>query len=240
VSEDYPDMIAIKNLHKRYGDRVAVQDISFEARDGEITGLLGANGAGKTTTLRIIAGLLKPGAGSVRVDGPLDSMGALLDHTGLYSRLTARENIAYFGRLRGVTALGEQVHRMIEELGLDAIADRRAGDLSAGERLKVALGRALVHSPRNLLLDEPTNGLDIPTVRSLRDLLRQMRARGRCMLFSSHVLEEVQALCDRIVVIARGAVVANGSPEQLCREAGCGSLEEAYLRFAGPGEAAVC
>jgi len=233
-------MIATKNLHKSYGDRIAVNDISFQACDGQITGLLGANGAGKTTTLRIIAGLLTPERGSVCVDGGVNSLGALLDHTGLYSRLTARENIAYFGRLRGLAGLDEHVRDVIERLGLGEIADRRVGGLSTGERLRVALARALVHSPRNLLLDEPTNGLDIPSLRSLRDLLRRMRASGHCILFSSHVLQEVQALCDRIVVIAHGVVVAEGSPGQLCRDVGCASLEEAYLRLGGTREAVVC
>jgi len=233
-------MIAIENLHKRYGESMAVDGLSFEARDGEITGLLGANGAGKTTTLRIIAGVLAPEAGTVRITGGPDSLGALLDHTGLYGRLTARENIEYFGRLRGLSSLHERVDEAIERLGLSAIADRRVGGFSMGERMKVALGRALVHGPRNLLLDEPTNGLDIPTVRSLRDLLRRLRDRGHTIIFSSHVLDEVQSLCDRLVVIARGAVAADGTLEQLCCQTCCASLEDAYLQLAGALEATAC
>jgi sodium transport system ATP-binding protein len=231
-------MIAIENLHKRYGESIAVDGLSFEARDGEITGLLGANGAGKTTTLRIVAGVLTPESGTVRITG--GSLGALLDHTGLYGRLTARENIEYFGRLHGLPSLHERVDEVIGRLGLSAIADRRVGGFSMGERMKVALGRALVHGPRNLLLDEPTNGLDIPTVRSLRDLLRWLRDRGHAIIFSSHVLDEVQSLCDRIVVIARGAVAADGSPDQLCRQTRCGSLEDAYLQLVGAREATAC
>jgi len=183
-------MIAIEKLHKRCGESTAVDGLSFEARDGEITGLLGANGAGKTTTLRIIAGVLAPEGGSVRITGGPDSVGALLDHTGLYGRLTARENIEYFGRLRRLSSLDERVDEVIERLALRAIADHRVGGFSMGERMKVALGRALIHGPRNLLLDEPTNGLDIPTVRSLRDLLRRLRDRGHAIIFSSHVLDE--------------------------------------------------
>jgi len=233
-------MIAIEHLHKHFGGCIAVNDISFTARDGEITGLLGANGAGKTTTLRIIAGLLTPQAGVVHIDGGLDALGALLDHTGLYGRLTVRENIAYFGRLRGLPSLDGRVDAIIGRLDLGAIASRRVGGFSTGERLKVALGRAMVHAPRHLLLDEPTNGLDIPSVRSLRSLLRRMRDRGHCILFSSHVLEEVQALCDRIVVIAHGEVAAEGTPGELLRETGCASLEDAYLRLAGRPEVSVC
>jgi sodium transport system ATP-binding protein len=238
-------MIAIRNLHKRYGESVAVDGLSFEARDGEITGLLGANGAGKTTTLRMIAGVSTPQAGTIHVTGGRDTLGALLDHNGLYGRLTARENIEYFGQLRGVRNLARRLDEVIGQLGLPTIADRRVSGLSMGERMKVALGRALVHAPRNLLLDEPTNGLDIPTVRSLRDLLRRLRNDGHAIIFSTHVLDEVQALCDRIVVIARGAVVADGTPDQLRRQTGCASLEDAYLRLAGahltdPREAMPC
>ena len=233
-------MIAIESLHKRYGDSVAVSGLSFEARDGEITGLVGANGAGKTTTLRIIAGVLAPEAGTVRITGGPGSLGALLDHTGLYDRLTAYENIEYFGRLRGLSSLDERVREVIGQLGLRAIAGRQVRGFSMGERMKVALGRALVHGPRNLLLDEPTNGLDIPTVRALRDLLRRLRDQGHAIIFSSHVLDEVQSLCDRLVVIARGAVAADGTSEQLCRQTGCRSLEDAYLQLAGSQEAAAC
>ncbi len=233
-------MIAIENLHKRFGESVAIDGASFEAPDGEITGLVGANGAGKTTILRIITGILSPEAGTVRITGGPGTLGALLDHTGLYDRLTSRENIEYFARLRGLSSLDERVGEVIGQLGLTAIADRQVGGFSMGERMKTALARALVHRPRNLLLDEPANGLDIPTVRSLRDLLRRLRDRGHAIILSSHVLDEVQSLCDRLVVIARGAVVAQGTAEQLCCQTGCGSLEDAYLRLVGSREAAVC
>ena len=165
-------MVEVRNLRKRFGPVTAVDGVSFAAADGEITGLLGENGAGKTTTLAMIGGVLKPDAGSVHFDGAdakamlngRQHMGALLDHKGLYSRLTARENIRYFGELHGLTApeLDERVSRTLALLKLDALADRRAAGFSQGERMKVALGRAVVHGPRNLLLDEPTNGLDIP------------------------------------------------------------------------------
>ena len=231
-------MIEVTNLSKRFGATVAVRDISFTARDGHITGLLGENGAGKTTTLALICGLLQADGGSVRVGSDnataierRRSVGALLDHKGLYDRLTARENIAYFGRLHAMpsSTLAPCIDTVLAELGLERIADRRTAGFSQGERMKVALARAIVHSPAHVLLDEPTNGLDISTVHGLRDVLRRMRDRGACVIFSSHVLEEVQALCDTVVIVSRGHVVANGAPAAICRQAQCATLEEAFL-----------
>jgi sodium transport system ATP-binding protein len=224
----------------------AVDGVSFAAADGHITGLLGGNGAGKTTTLAMIGGVLKPDAGSIQIDGTdvrasLDGrrrLGALLDHTGLYARLTARENIRYFGALHGLQDLDERVSRTLTLLGLDALADRRAGGFSQGERMKVALARAVVHGPRNLLLDEPTNGLDVSSVRALRGWLKEMRDRGICIVFSSHVLEEVRALCDRIVILSKGRVTAHGTPDAICRDTGCDSLEDAFVRLTAAEAAA--
>ena len=234
-------MITIHKLAKSFDARPVVKDLSFEAPDGAITGLLGANGAGKTTTLRMICGALQPESGSIAVDdaAPGDALdrqrriGALLDHMGIYTRLTVRENLAYFGRLRGMPAalLTARIESVVSVLGLEAIADRRTQGFSQGERMKTALGRALLHSPQNLLLDEPTNGLDIPTIRSLRDLLRRLRDSGTCIVYSSHVLDEVRALCDRVVIIAGGRIVAQGSPEELCSQAETASLEEAFIEL---------
>ena len=239
-------MIEAVALGKRFGPVQAVANVSFTARNGSITGLLGANGAGKTTTLRIIAGVLRQESGSLRVDNcspenefPVQRrLGALLDHTGLYSRLTVREHLAYFGELYGLSQQQRdgRIHQLLAILGLDGVARRRAGELSQGQRMKVALGRAMIHSPQNLLLDEPTNGLDIPTVRALRTVLMQMRDAGLCIVFSSHVLEEVQALCDTVVVLAHGVSVARGSFEEVCRQTGTSSLEEALLSVAGESE----
>ena len=236
-------MITIQKLTKSFNTRPVVKDLSFEAPNGAITGLLGANGVGKTTTLRMICGALQPDSGSIAVDDAacgdtLDRqrrIGALLDHMGIYTRLTVRENLAYFGRLRGMPAefLTERVEAVVSVLGLEAIADRRTHGFSQGERMKTALGRALLHSPQNLLLDEPTNGLDIPTIRSLRDLLRRLRDSGTCIVYSSHVLDEVRALCDRVVVIAGGKIVAQGSPQELCSQAETSSLEEAFIELTG-------
>ena len=244
-------MIQIRDLTKRFGAVTAVRCLSFDAPDGVITGLLGSNGAGKTTALRMMAGVVTPDAGRVRVDdASLDAhavvaqrrIGALLDHTGLYPRLTARENLAYFGALRGIRApvLVERVDQVLSTLGLTSLANRRAAGFSQGERMKVALGRALIHAPSHLLLDEPTNGLDVPTVRTLRLLLRQLRDAGTCILFSSHVLGEVEALCDRVVVIARGSLAAEGTVDQVCRGANSDTLEDAFIRLTDQPEEASC
>src|ERR1035441_7488109 len=233
-------MIEVLNLQKQFGAVAALRDVSFHAPDGAITGLLGANGAGKSTTLRTICGVLKPDSGQVLVDGissagdPLvlqRRVGGLLDHAGLYARLTPRETFTFSGRLKGIPSQGlhDRVEETVAFLGMQSIADRRTGGFSQGERMKTALGRALIHSPRNLLLDEPTSGLDIPSVRSLRVLLQRTRDAGACILFSSHVLEEVQALCDRVVILAGGRVVAEGTPLELCELAGGGNLENALV-----------
>ncbi len=238
-------MIRTDNLAKSFDGRPVVKDLSFQAPNGAITGLLGANGAGKTTTLRMICGVLQPESGTIMVDDVAGSaetperqrrMGALLDHLGLYSRLTVRENLAYFGKLRGIPRelLAERIESVLSILGLGAIADRRTSGFSQGERMKTALGRALLHSPQNLVLDEPTNGLDIPTIRSLRELLKRLRDAGTCIVYSSHVLEEVRALCDRVVVIAGGTIVAQGSPQELCARAATVSLEEAFIELTSP------
>jgi sodium transport system ATP-binding protein len=232
-------MIEVNDLHKRWGDVPALQGVSFDAPDGAITGLLGANGAGKSTTLRILTGIASPQRGRVQVQG---GFGALLDHNGLYGRLTVRENIAYFGELQGLAraTLRDRVNEVVAQLHLEAFADRRASALSLGERMRTALGRAIVHSPQNLILDEPTNGLDVPSVRALRAFLRQTRDSGRCVLFSSHVLEEVRALCDTVVILSRGCVVAQGTPEEICRQARCASFEDAFVNLTGEKEELSC
>ena len=242
-------MITLNKLGKSFNGRQVINDLSFEARDGAITGLLGANGAGKTTTLRMICGVLKPESGSISIDdakGPPATaqrgVGALLDHIGLYSRLTVRENLEYFGRLRGMDdrEIRKRTQQVISILGLETIADRPTAGFSQGERMKTALGRAILHSPKNLLLDEPTNGLDIPTVRSLREMLKRLRDEGTCVIFSSHVLEEVLALCDRIVVIAQGKIASEGSAAELCAKAGVTTLEDAFVKLTSGMETRPC
>ena len=237
-------MIEVRNLHKRFGAVTAVEDVSFSAADGVVTGLLGPNGAGKTTTLRMLYTLIKPDRGSALIDGldvaerPMDvrrAIGVLPDARGLYPRLTAREHARYAGELHGLSGatLDKRVDELIELLDMKDIANRRAEGFSQGERMKVALARALVHGPRNVLLDEPTNGLDVMSTRAVRMLIRGLKERGHCVLFSSHVMQEVTALCDRIVVIARGRVVADGTPGELRARTGKESLEEAFVSVIG-------
>ncbi len=237
-------MIAIREVRKRFGAVDAVRRVTFDAADGTVTGLLGPNGAGKTTTLRMLTGLMTPDGGTIHVDGtnvfadPLAAqrlMGVLPDSRGLYPRLTAREHVQYFGRLHGLggTDLTSRVDRLIHRCGLDTLADRRVAGFSQGERMKVAIARALVHQPRHVILDEPTNGLDVMSTRAVRDLIRGLRQEGCCVIFSSHIMQEVSALCDRIVVIAQGTVVADGTPDDLRRQTGRSDLEDAFVALAG-------
>ena len=244
-------MIEIQQLRKSFatGEALirAVDGVSFAARDGEITGLLGPNGAGKTTTLRMLYTLMSPDEGRVLVDGldPCEQpdevrrrLGVLPDARGVYKRLTARENIEYFGRLHGIAedVMAERVRRLVAALGMEEFIDRRTEGFSQGQRTKTAIARALVHDPRNVLLDEPTNSLDVMTTRSLRQFLRSLRDEGRCVLFSSHIMQEVAALCDRIVVIAHGRVVAQGTPEELRAQTGQHNLEDAFVQVIGSEE----
>ena len=237
-------MIEARGLAKHFGGVQAVRDVSFTAPDGAITALLGPNGAGKTTTLRMISALVCPTQGKAFVDGvdvaadPLGARartGVLSDARGLYGRLTARENIAYYGMLRGLApdTMEAAIARLAEWLDLTAILDRRTDGFSQGERMKVAIARTLVHDPANVMLDEPTNGLDVMTTRSLREVIRRLREAGKCVLFSSHVMQEVSALCDTIVIVARGSVVASGSSAQLLAASGRDNLEDAFVHLAG-------
>lgn len=225
----------------------AVDNVSFTANDGEVTGLLGPNGAGKTTTLRMLSTLLSSDAGRARIDGAdlataratvRQHLGVLGDAKGLYWRLTARENISYFGRLHGLSAK-DAPHRaaaLIDELGLHDLADRPTQGFSQGERMKVAIARALVHNPQTVLLDEPTNGLDIMSTRSMRELIRGLKAQGKCVLFSSHIMQEVAALCDRVVIINKGRAVFSGTPQEVLQTTGLDSLEDAFVKLIGSEE----
>ena len=219
-------MIRVEQLRKQFGTVTAVNGVSFAAENGAITGLLGPNGAGKTTTLRMLYAVMRPDSGSIRVDDvdaiaePQDAqarLGVLPDGFGLYPRLTAREHLEYFGELHGISGaqLRQRTRELLDLLDMNAIADRRTAGFSHGERTKVALARALVHNPQNVLLDEPTNGLDVMSTRAVRTIVRRLKDEGRCVLFSSHVMQEVSALCDAIVVIAHGRVVARGTPDDL-------------------------
>ena len=243
-------MIVVDNLAKAFGrhrEVHAVDGVAFTAPDRAITGLLGPNGAGKTTLLRMLSTLMIPDGGSASIDGHdvvreryavRRRIGVLSDARGLYPRLTARENIRYYGVLQGLSgdALEARIGELVAVLGIAAIADRRAQGFSQGERMKVAIARALVHDPQTILLDEPSNGLDIMSTRSLRSLLSELRASGKCLLFSSHVMQEVTALCDSIVILGHGRVIASGTAAELVAQSGETVLEDAFVRLLGSGE----
>lgn len=240
-------MIHVQGLSKSFGKVKAVQNVSFFAADGQITGLLGPNGAGKSTTLRMLYTLLKPDSGSAQVDGfdvrqsPLEvqrRIGVLADARGLYPRLTSRENIRYYGRLHGLEgeALEKQIHSLIMLLDMQSIADRKTDGFSTGEKLKVAIARTLVHDPKNVLLDEPTNGLDVMSTRSMRQFILRLREQGKCVLFTSHIMQEVAALCDQIIIISNGSVSATGSPDDLRRQTHHENLEDAFVALIGSEE----
>ena len=242
-------MIRVEDLRKRFGDVAAVDGISFEAPDGQVTGLLGPNGAGKTTTLRMLYGLMDPDDGHIEVDGlqvardpqaAQAKMGILPDSRGLYPRLTPREHLRYFGQLHQLTGtdLDARIDELVQLLEMSAIVDRRAEGFSQGERVKTALGRALVHNPANVILDEPTNGLDVMGTRAMRSLIRRMREEGKCVLFSSHIMQEVSALCDRIIIISTGRIVAAGTPDELREQSGQDNLEDAFVALTGLDEVA--
>jgi len=240
-------MILVKNLCKSFGDVKAVNGVSFEARDGEITGLLGPNGAGKTTTLRMLYSLLPPDGGEILIDG-LDptrdamqikrTLGVVPDSRGLYSRLTARENIAYFGELHGMSRrkIEARIGQLVETLDMSDFIDRRTEGFSQGQRVKVAIARAMVHEPQTVLMDEPSNGLDVMSTRALRDYMRGLRSAGHSVVLSTHIMQEVAALCDRIVIIAKGEVAANGTAADLLARSGSNSLEDAFVKLIGSEE----
>ncbi len=234
-------MIKVDRIHKAFGAVRAVRGVSFAAPDGKITGLLGPNGAGKSTTLRVLYTVLKPDAGSATIDGidvvtdglrARQRIGALPHGSGLYPYLTARENVAYFARLCGLdrSEVDDRVDEIIRLLEIEDIAERRTKGFSQGQRTKVSLARALVHDPQNILLDEPSNGLDVMATRSLRHLILKLKDLGRCVLFSSHIMQEVAALCDNVCIIANGQVAIDDSVDGIRERTGCDNLEDAFMR----------
>ena len=243
-------MIEVSKLKKYFGSVKAVDGVSFKAEDGQISGLLGPNGAGKSTTLRILYTAFQPIEGTALIDNydvtvdklaERSSIGVLTHGAGIYERLSARENIRYFGELHGMS--GKELKMRIDELAdlldMSDFIERRAKGFSQGQKTKVALARALVHNPKNVLLDEPTNGLDVMATRGLREVIQRLKASGHCVLFSSHVMQEVAALCDEIVIIANGTVAASGSPDVLRRSTGENNLEDAFVKAIGSEEGLV-
>jgi len=240
-------MIKVTNLYKSFGEVKAVNGISFAVHDGEITGLLGPNGAGKTTTLRMLYSLLPPDEGEIRIDG-LDpgkdamaikrTLGVVPDSRGLYTRMTARENIAYYGSLHGMSRvdIARRIDELVATLDMTDFIERRAEGFSQGQRVKVAIARAMVHRPQTVLLDEPSNGLDVMSTRALRRYILSLKAAGHSVVLSTHIMQEVAALCDRIIIIAKGEIAANGTAEELLEQSSCDSLEDAFVRLIGTEE----
>ncbi|MCX7220777.1 MAG: ATP-binding cassette domain-containing protein [Burkholderiales bacterium] len=254
-------MIVAENLHKEFVKTTkayyglgkakheavkAVEGIQFSAGDGAILGLLGANGAGKTTSLRMVASLLKPDQGRISIDGievvagqhsTQSQMGVLSDARGLYPRLSARENIHYYGALHGMppALIQQRTEQLADSLEMKSLLDRRTEGFSQGERMKVALARALIHDPKNIILDEPTNGLDVVATRGLREFLRWLctpAGGGKCIIFSTHIMQEVERLCDAVVIVARGKTVASGTVDELMQQAGETDFEDAFVKLA--------
>jgi len=240
-------VITVRNLSKSFGEVKAVREISFDANDGEITGLLGPNGAGKTTTLRMLYSLLPPDSGEIRIDG-LDpardamaikrTLGVVPDSRGLYTRMTARENIAYYGELHGMPQglLRDRIEALCTTLDMADFIDRRTEGFSQGQRVKVAIARAMVHEPQTVLLDEPSNGLDVMSTRALRAFIRGLKAQGHSVVLSTHIMQEVAALCDRVIIIAKGRIAADGTQQQLLDSSGCDSIEDAFVKLIGSDE----
>jgi sodium transport system ATP-binding protein len=236
-------MIEVRDLKKHFGSVAAVDGVTFTAKSGAITGLLGPNGAGKTTTIRMIGTLVSIGAGTVEVgginaaidpDGVRRASGLLTDARGLYTRLTARENIRYYADLRGIDGAQSEktINKFAAWLEMGDILDRRTEGFSQGERMKVAIARALVHEPTHVVLDEPTNGLDVMTTRALRELIKRLKSEGCTVMFSSHIMQEVAALCDEIVIISRGRVTAQGTSDELLAMSKTRNLEDAFVALA--------
>jgi sodium transport system ATP-binding protein len=243
-------MIEAHEVRKQFGPVQALAGVSFSARDGAITALLGPNGAGKTTLLRTLVGMLKRDHGTIAIDGvdperdPMTvraNIGFLTDQFGLYERLTTREYLSYFGELNGMgkALLRQRIGEVSEMLAMGDILERRSKGFSQGQRIKVALARALLHRPRHLLLDEPTRGLDVMSTRAVRQALAALRREGCCVVMATHVMQEVSHLCDDVIVIAKGHTVAQGSPQQLCQRTGIANLEDAFVSLVGTDEGIV-
>ena len=239
-------MISVERLSKKFGKVQAVDKVSFQVQDGKITGLLGENGAGKSTTIRMIAGAVAPDSGSLYLDGTSlklgdfkqrANLGVLTDVRGLYQKLTVRENIELYGSLYGLEGdrLRTEVDRVIDMLAIKDIEKRKTLGFSTGQKMKVALARILVNRPKNLILDEPTSGLDVLSTRNLREVIKQLREEGCCILLSTHIMQEIDQLCDEVIIIDRGRVLKQDSKENLLRSTESQSIEDCFVGFLEPG-----
>jgi sodium transport system ATP-binding protein len=239
-------MIHVEHLAKRFKKFQAVNDVTFDAHDGEVYGLLGPNGAGKTTTLRIISTVLEPDRGTATVSGydirhqkaqVRSHLGILVENAGLYRHLTARECLRFCGELHGMdkTAITARIDTIIADLGMEAFIDRKTEGFSRGMTRKVVMGMALVHNPPNIILDEPTVGLDVVSTRAVRAMIARFKAEGRCVVLSTHLMDEVERLCDRIGIIHRGSIIASGTPAELMTAQHADELETAFVRIVGEG-----
>jgi len=247
-------MIEAHELTKTFSDKkrgviTAVDRVSFTCRPGQIYGLLGANGAGKTTTLRLLATLLKPTSGRATVAGfdvaqapeaVRSHVGFLAASTALYGRLTAREMITYFGRLNGMTdaAIKARIKQLSAELDMDEFLDRRCDKFSTGMKQKTSIARTLIHDPAVMVFDEPTLGLDVMTARAIVKFVRDCRDRGKTVIYSTHIMSEVEKLCDTVGIIHGGRLVTEGTLPVLRARFGEQDMEEVFVKAVG-GEAAV-
>lgn len=240
-------MLEVKNITKKFKDKLAVENVSFTLNKGEIVGLLGENGAGKTTTLRMISTMLKPTEGRVLVNGfdvakdpdkVRRQIGILFGgEVGIYDRLTARENIKYFGSLYGIEAhvLDERIDKMGKDLDMMDYMDRRVGKFSRGMKQKVAIARSIVHEPPIMLFDEPSTGLDVTAARIVQDFILKCKQEGKTILFSSHSIKEVEKLCDRVIIINKGKIAEEGTLNELKKKYDNDDLEEVFVRIIGGG-----
>lgn len=237
-------MIEVRLLAKHFGAVEALRGVSFECKDGEVFGLLGPNGAGKTTCLRVLSTVLKPTSGTATLGGfdlikeagrVRSLIGVLPANAGLYGRLSPRENLRYFGELYGMSGkpLQNRIDLLLDRLGMTDVRDRKMEGFSSGMQQKVALARAIVHDPPVIFLDEPTDGLDVPTARTVYELVEELRCSGKCIVFSTHRMEEAERLCSHIGIIAGGLMRAFGTVEALRRQAGTEDMEEVFIRLAG-------
>ena len=240
-------MIEVDRLTKSYDDLakgifVAVDEVTFDAQPGEIFGLLGPNGAGKTTTLRLLSTILQPTSGRIRINGfdvqthPAEvrqSIGFVSNNTAIYDRMSAWEMVEYFGRLYGLNKddLADRMERLFDTFRMQDFRDLIGAKMSTGMKQKVSIARALIHNPPVLIFDEASIGLDVMVARALLDIIARLREEGKCIIFSTHIMREVERLCDRVAIMSRGAILANGTIGDLRNRFGHDDVEDLFLEL---------